>query len=208
MIKKSISKGQGKLVDTGFLDSLGQDKDAIKLNKAASVIVQLADTAMEDIAKGMQNKKAVASGNSIRDMYQELTTDRRFLETAVYIYDYLKYIDEGVNGVKVNRGSRFSFKNYIVSKSFVNSIRKWAIRKNLSSSAFKRKVGQESESRIATNEAAAFMIAKKIKSDGIMPRKFIQDAVTKLEQNLGSNKILQAFKIDVIASLPDGSEFK
>lgn len=208
MIKKSLKKEQSKLVDSGFLDSLGQDKDAIKMNKVAKVLIELAGGVMEDAANNLNTSNSVNSGRLISEMEQEITADQRFLETVVKMLDYGKFIDEGVNGTQNNRGSRFGFKNNFVGRKMMQSIRKWAIRENLSAGTFKRKLGKETKSGLASNEAAAYAIALAIKKNGINKTEFMTKAINTLQQKLNSDKVLKAFKIDVIASLPDGSEFK
>ena len=208
MIKKSLKKEQSKLIDTGFLDSLGQDKDAIKMNKVAKVLIELAGGVMDDAANNLNTSNSVNSGRLISEMEQEITADQRFLETVVKMLDYGKFIDEGVNGTRNNRGSRFGFKNNFVGRKMMQSIRKWAIRENLSAGTFKRKLGKETKSGVASNEAAAYAIALAIKKNGINKTEFMTKAINALQQKLNSDKVLKAFKIDVIASLPDGSEFK
>lgn len=208
MIKRTIGKEQSKLIDSGFLDTLGQDKDGVKLNSLGKMLLELAGGVMTDAADNLNKKNAVSSGKLASDMGQEITADGKFLETVVKILDYGKYLDEGVNGTKHNRGSRFSFKNQFVSKAFIESIRKWVIRENLSARTIKRKIGKETKSGMASNQAAAYDIAQAIKRNGIEPRKFMTDAITKLQTKLTDDNVLAAFKIDVIAALPDGSEFR
>lgn len=206
MIKKSLKKEQSKLVDSGFLDSLGQDKDAIKMNKVAKVLIELAGGVMEDAANNLNTSNSVNSGRLISEMEQEITADQRFLETVVKMLDYGKFIDEGVNGTQNNRGSRFGFKNNFVGRKMRLAIKKWAVRENLSAGTFKRKIGKETKS--GTPEDMAYAIALAIKKNGINKTEFMTKAINTLQQKLNSDKVLKAFKIDVIASLPDGSEFK
>lgn len=208
MIKRTIGKEQSKLIDSGFLDTLGQDKDGIKLNAMGKLLLELAGGVMTDAADNLNKKNAVSSGKLASDMEQEITADGKFLETVVKILDYGKYLDEGVNGTKNNRGSRFSFKNQFVGRKFVDQIQQWAQRENLSANNIKRKIGKETKSGIPDSRAVAMAIAKSIKRNGIEPRKFMTDAITKLQTKLTDDKVLAAFKIDVIAALPDGSEFR
>ncbi len=207
MIKKSISKGQQKLIDTGFLDSSGQGKDSVKLNKTTQTLVELAGEFITKSGENLDKAGSIASGKLANDMYQEITADKSFIETAVYIEAYGKFIDEGVNGVKRNLGSRFSFKNLGTPQGMINSLRKRAIRSNLRSSAVKRKIGLERQPQ-QTNEEAARQAAIMIKMFGIKPRRFATDARAHVLNLLNDAKIAQAFKADIIAVLPDGTEFK
>lgn len=207
MIKKSIAKGQEKLIDTGFLDGLGQDKDAVKLNKTTQTLIGLAGEFIEKAGENLDKAGSIASGKLANDMYQEITAEKSFIETAVYIEAYGKFVDEGVNGVKRNLGSRFSFKDLSTPKGMINSLRKRAIRSNLRSSAVKRKIGLERNPQ-QTSQDAARQAAVMIKMFGIKPRRFATDARAHVLNLLNDAKIAQAFKADIIAVLPDGTEFK
>jgi hypothetical protein len=78
---------------------------------------------------------------------------------------YWKFVEYGVNGVRVNRGSPFSFRSINPSEKDVADIRKWAVDKALGIPADEI-------------DAAAYNIAKSIKRRGIKGRPFLNPVLT------------------------------
>lgn len=200
MPSKSLSKRQSEAVDSGFLASLGINQPDIQLNETAKVMIELMGEVMLDAERNLNNINGVSSGKLITELEQEITIEPGLYQTILKMLDYGFYQDEGVNGTKQARGSRFQFKSKRPSKKFMESIRKWALRENLSARTFNRKLGKETKSGVGSNQAAAYAIATAILQKGIEPKKFMTKAVDKLEQKM-ANGISEAFRIDVVRAI-------
>lgn len=206
MPKLSFSKAQKAVLDSGFLDSLGGKIEGVKLSRSAQVLVDLTSDLIKDAERNLTSAQSVSSGDLISKMQQDVSVEGGGPKVDVLLLPYWKFVDDGVSGIKSSQSSRYSFKNAFVSKKFMQSIRKWAIRANLSSANVKTGFGKSTKERVGqrfqdTSTATAYAIATSIMNKGIKPTHFFSDAVTELKKKIESDKMIKALKIDVIESI-------
>ncbi|RYZ47922.1 MAG: hypothetical protein EOP49_19995 [Sphingobacteriales bacterium] len=131
----SIAKSQAKYLQTLHLDQIGENKssiEAFELPEVEEALLSMAAYLKSEAEKNLSDSNAISSGNLIK----KITFDKvRFMGGAyqleVSLPDYYKFINSGVNGLKVKHGSPYSFKNMNVSKAMLNNLRKWVIREGL-----------------------------------------------------------------------------
>ena len=97
--------------------------------------------------------------------FAELPLDQKVAQVAMEMASYWKFVEYGVNGVKVNRGAPFSFRYITPSQRHVAAIRKWAVDKALGIP--KEEIDQ-----------AAYNIARTTKIRGIKGRPFLNPVLT------------------------------
>ncbi len=206
MPKLSFSKAQKAVLDSGFLDSLGGKEKGVKLSRSAQVLVDLTSDVIKNAEKNLTAAQSVSSGKLVSEMQQDVSVERGSPKVDVLLLPYWKFVNDGVNGTMSQGGSKYSFRNAFVGKSFMESIRKWAIRANLSSTNVKTGFAKSKKERVGqkftdTSTSTAYAIAKSIKKKGIKPTYFFTDAVAELRKQIESDKMIKALKIDVIESI-------
>ena len=125
---------------------------------------------MQDVIKltveGIERVDAKATLNLRQSVgFAELPVEQKVAQVAMEMASYWKFVEYGVNGVRVNRGAPFSFRSIYPSASHVAAIRKWAIDKALGIYA-------------EEIDAAAYNIAKSIKRRGIKGRPFLNPVLS------------------------------
>jgi 4-hydroxy-3-methylbut-2-en-1-yl diphosphate synthase IspG/GcpE len=125
---------------------------------------------MQDVIKltveGIERVDAKATLNLRQSVgFAELPIEQKVAQVAMEMASYWKFVEYGVNGVRVNRGSPFSFRSINPSEKDVADIRKWAVDKALGIPADEI-------------DAAAYNIAKSIKRRGIKGRPFLNPVLT------------------------------
>jgi len=115
-----------------------------------------------------------------------LPVDQKVAQVAMEMASYWKFVEYGVNGVRVNRGSPFSFRSINPSPSHVAAIRKWAIDKALGIPADEIDV-------------AAYNIAKSIKRRGIKGRPFLNPMLSdaKMDELVSSIAVVVGKEISI-----------
>ncbi len=152
----------------------------------------LEDIGYKVVSKAKQNlvtKRKVATGN-LKDSIQAVITGRNSdAQLSFLMADYGKYVDQGVNGLKVNNKSKFSYKQLKGNGSFLKSLKEWCKIKGI-------------------EEGIAYYIRKNIFNEGLYPTYFFTDAYEEETKDL-EKKIDQWFQdeidnqLDYIASLDD-----
>tara|TARA_R110000868_G_scaffold199212_8_gene445831 strand:+ start:1993 stop:2640 length:648 start_codon:yes stop_codon:yes gene_type:complete len=190
------------------------DYTAVEFSDTESTLTQLAATYIELINEEIENKD-VASSGFMQDNIKptDLEVNGGTLSVGITAPLYASYVDEGVNGWAVNRGSRFNYKrgagkrkkggSSFAESPMVKSLKEYINREGESARNIKVSVTDREEKgrsmRDATTKAAMSM-AFMIKRQGIKPRHFWRDATNKFlpiaEKELGT-----AVKIDIINNL-------
>lgn len=182
------------------------DYSPVEFTDTGNTVIQLAATYIELINEEIENKDVASSGymqDNITPTDLEVNGDT--LIVGINAPLYASYVDEGVNGWAVNRGSRFQYRTKGVDPkgAMVKSLKEYINREGLSARNVKVAVTQRESKgktmRDATTKAAMSM-AFMIKRQGIKPRHFWRDATNKFlpiaEKELGT-----AVKIDIINNL-------
>lgn len=190
------------------------DYTAVEFTDTGNTVIQLAATYIELINEEIE-KKDVASSGYMQDNITptDLEVNGDTLTVGINAPLYASYVDEGVNGWAVNRGSRFNYKrgngkrkkggSSFAESPMVKSLKEYINREGLSSRNVKVAVTQREAKGKTMQDAttkAAVQMAYMIKRQGIKPRHFWRDATNKFlpiaEKELG-----MAVKIDIINNL-------
>lgn len=178
----------------------------VEFTDTGNTIIQLAATYIELINEEIE-KKDVASSGYMQDNITptDLEANGDILSVGINAPLYASYVDEGVNGWAVDRGSRFNYttKGVDPEGAMVKNLKGYIQREGLSARNVKVSVtGREAKGktmRDATTKAAMQM-GYMIKRQGIKPRHFWRDATNRFipiaEKELGI-----AVKIDIINNL-------
>ena len=182
------------------------DYSPVEFTDTGNTVIQLAATYIELINEEIE-KKDVASSGFMQDNITptDLEVNGDTLTVGINAPLYASYVDEGVNGWAVNRGSRFQYRTKGVDPNgaMVKSLKSYIQREGLSARNVKVSVTQREAKGKTMKDAttkAAMQMGYMIKRQGIKPRHFWHDATNKFipiaEKELGT-----AVKIDIINNL-------
>lgn len=202
---QSISKSQAKLLASGFLDSLGKNKDFsdLVLNDSLTTLFQLAgelilETTNNLSAAGNVSSGALSESFKVRNPYYEGQEIHLDVE-ALYYYEFL---NKGVKGTRSGEG-KFSFKSDLPSRQMVTEIAAWMERAGMASFNIKKSISnQEVKNKRISQYDSAYAVARSIKMKGIRKTGYFDRAV-KTIQDTAITELGKAFKIDLINSLPN-----
>lgn len=205
-----MKKVQHEALSEGFFDLLAEDKagfDEINLTDTdtAKTIVQLAANYANLIAtKINENTNDVASSGALADSVRptELEFDGVTYTIKVQAKDYVSFVDAGVNGWAVNRGSVYSFKTKGVDHNgeMVKSVKAYLEREGASARNVKVGISKRENKGMSADDRNAITAAYMIKRQGIEPKRFLSDATSEMEVIIKS-EFGAAFKIDLINNL-------
>jgi hypothetical protein len=181
----NINKSQKSYLNTIHLDQIGTDKGSVaafELSEIDEVLLSLAALFKVSAENNLEASHSHSSGA----LTESIQFDKVKLMGGVYtleieVLEYFKFVNSGVNGLKVDHGSPYSFRNMGVSKSMLKSIRKWVIREGLKvrvKEALSHPIGAENKGKpfsgVKGDEATqtAFVVSKGIKRNGLKPTFF------------------------------------
>ena len=206
MAKQSFSKAQNAALSDGFFDLLGQDSQSfeeVKLDNVANSVIALGAKYANLIIEKLNQKDAASSG-ALADSVQptELEFDGVKYVVKVQAKDYISFVDAGVNGWAVNRGSVYSFKTKGVDPNgkMVKSLKEYLKREGASARNIKVGISKRENKGISADDRNAITAAYMIKRQGIEPKRFLIDATKEMEVIIES-EFGKAFKIDLINNL-------
>ena len=190
------------------------DYTPVKLTDTENTLLQLAGTYIELINEEIE-RKDVASSGFMQDNITptDLEVSDNTLSVGINAPLYASYVDEGVNGWAVDRGSRFNFKkgsgkrkkgtSSFAMSPMVKSLKSYIEREGLSSRNVKVAVtSREAKGKTMRDAStkAAVQMAYMIKRQGIKPRHFWGDA-TKTFIPIAEKELGTSVKIDIINNL-------
>jgi hypothetical protein len=204
-----MTKAQHEAVDSGFIDLNtldAGDYEAIDLSDIKNTLVAIAGAYVGLIHENATSKDVNSSGDMIENIKPtEVETTENGYAIGITAPDYATYQDEGVNGWKVNRGSRFQFKTKGTREGspMYNSLKAWVNREG--ESARNVKVGVTRRERrgmkMQSIETKAILAAAAgIKRFGIEPTRFWSDATAEINAYI-ETELGIATKIDIINNL-------
>lgn len=124
-------------------------------------ITQSINAYIQSMVQDIKDDVPVSSG-ALRDSIEakvELSDDG--FEVGINMLDYGLYQDKGVNGLKKNWGSPYSFSGMIPS----SSLDKWIVKTGLA---------PRSSGKFTSRKGLSFVIARSIIINGIKPKNFIE----------------------------------
>jgi hypothetical protein len=204
-----MTRAQHEAVDSGFIDLNkldAGDYQAIDLSDIKNTLVAIAGAYVGLIHENATGKDVNLSGDMIENIKPtEVTTTETAYSIGITAPDYATYQDEGVNGWKVNRGSRFQFKTKGTREGtpMYNSLKEWVNREG--QSARNVKVGVTRRERrgmkMKSVETKAILAAAAgIKRNGIEPTRFWSDATNEINAYI-ETELGIATKVDIINNL-------
>lgn len=202
----SISKSQAELIATNFLDSLGSGKEGLVPKETATQLILLAGDLIDKAQENLINSNSNASGKLSSSIEaDEPIVDGPTVRIDIAMNYYGEFIDKGVRGTKSGSG-QYVFKSDYPPKKMVDSI------KNYISTSGKKVYNTNSKKTISKNEQKnsaisqlanmAYATSRSILQHGIKKTGFMTKAIQEVSDE-SADKFQQAFKIDVINSLPD-----
>ena len=204
-----MKQAQHEAVDSGFIDLNNLDSgdyEAVNLSDIENTLVNIADAYVGLLHESATNKDVVSSGSMIDDIQAtQITKTDTGYSIGITAPDYATYQDEGVNGTKVDRGSRFKFKTNGTREGspMYNSLKAWINREG--QSARNVKVGVTPRERrgmkMKSLETKAILSAAAgIKRNGIIRTNFWSDATDEINAYI-EQELSIATKIDIINNL-------
>jgi hypothetical protein len=200
---------QHEAVDSGFIDLNtldASDYQAIDLSDIKNTLVNIAGAYVGLIHENATNKDVVSSGNMIEDIQAtDITTTDTGYSIGITAPDYATYQDEGVNGWKVDRGSRFNFHNKGTREGtpMYNSLKQWVQREGLSARNVKQGVTRRERRGMQMQNAekkTILAVAAGIKRSGLKATHFWSDATKEINAYI-ETELGIATKIDIINNL-------
>jgi hypothetical protein len=204
-----MTRAQHEAVDTGFIDLNtldASDYQPIDLSDIQNTLVNIAAAYVGLIHENATNKDVVSSGNMIEDIQAtDITTTDTGYAIGITAPDYATYQDEGVNGWKVNRGSRFQFKTKGTREGtpMYNSLKQWVQREGLSARNVKQGVTRRERRGMKMQDAETktiLAVAAGIKRSGLRATNFWSDATKEINAYI-ETELGIATKIDIINNL-------
>jgi hypothetical protein len=204
-----MTKAQHEAVDSGFIDMNTLDAGdyaPIDLSDIKNTLVAIAAAYVGLLHENATTKDVNSSGDMIENIKPtEVETTENGYSIGITAPDYATYQDEGVNGWKVNRGSRFQFntKGTREGTLMYNSLKQWVNREGLSARNVKQGVtrrerrGMKMQS-IETKTILA--VAAGIKRSGLKATHFWSDATNEINAYI-ETELGIATKVDIINNL-------
>ena len=204
-----MKQAQHEAVDSGFIDLNNLDSgdyEAVNLSDIENTLVNIAAAYVGLLHYNANSKDVKSSGDMIENIKPTKveTTDTGY-SIGITAPDYASYQDEGVNGWKINRNSRFSFKTKGVNPdgAMVASVKQWIQREGLSARNVKKAVTNREargQKMLDATTKAAVTASYFIKKKGIKPTHFWRDATNEINAYI-EQELSIATKIDIINNL-------
>ena len=204
-----MTRAQHEAVDSGFIDLNtldAGDYQAINLSDIENTLINIAAAYVGLLHEKATQKDVVSSGNMIEDIQAtDITKTENGYSIGITAPDYATYQDEGVNGWKVDRGSRFNFHNKGTREGtpMFNSLKQWVQREGLSARNVKQGVTRRERRGMKMQSVETKTIlaaAAGIKRFGIAPTRFWSDATNEINAYI-ETELGIATKIDIINNL-------
>jgi hypothetical protein len=204
-----MRSAQHEAVDSGFIDLNtldSSDYQPIDLSDIENTLINVAASYVGLLHEKATQKDVVSSGNMIDDIKAtDITTTENGYAIGITAPDYATYQDEGVNGWKVNRGSRFNFKTKGVNPdgAMVASVKQWVQREGLSARNVKQGVTRRERRGMKMQDATtkvAVTASYFIKKKGLKATHFWSDATNEINAYI-ETELGIATKVDIINNL-------
>ena len=202
---KSISQAGAEAAASGFLETVGHNKNDFKPAKLLSQVLLIAGSIVKEAQVNLNKSNSNASGVLSDSLdISDPTQEGSVFKCEIKMQYYGQFVNKGVKGVKSGiSNAGYSFKNLYVSKDFITSLersRSKAGAKITSTNTSKTISQNEKKNAKVSEVSSAWGAAVNIKKFGIKPTGFMDKAVdaigAKVDKQLGI-----ALKIDIENSL-------
>lgn len=209
MARRTISSAQGRAINDGFLDLIGDDRglyEPVTLDAIATSLAYVGAVYAEKLKKEMVVKDVDSSGqgsDSIKS--RDVKIMGQVYSVEIEANDYLKFVNDGVDGWANPRGGKYQFKTKGVDPNgeMVRSIKAWLIREKKISRVRLRPVSNRESKRARITDAntkAAISAAYMIKRQGIKPTKFWEAATAQMDKII-QDEFSAALQVDIIENI-------
>ena len=202
----SMAQAQSALLNTGFLDTLGQNRDdvGVSLSATDAAVIRAAARFVQDARDNLIKADRVSSGQLEKSIVPRVKQWENGVNIIqIMVADYYKFVDRGVKGLKGgNSLSGYQFRTANPSKKMVAAIEAWIRHEKLTFRNTKKAVSPREHKRQSVaqlSNSAAYMVARSIKRKGLKPSRFWTDAIEELEKDIATG-VASALRIDVIES--------
>jgi hypothetical protein len=204
----TIAQAQAKLggratAGLGMSKGVFVPKEDIPL--ALQLVAEYIEAFERQVADELNRLDKVDTGSLASSIRYETTETRNGIIIEVFVNDYYKFIDSGVQGIgrnNKNTTSPYRFRTLNPSQSHVSAIRKWIARNGIKARATDVKkygaVGREN--RQPQDKSLAYIIARSIKSKGLIRTGFWTDSIEQTFKDFDV-KMSQALGIDIRVNL-------
>lgn len=165
--------------ELGFLDDIGGGRETAVLTGVKKVVADYAYLLQSLMIGYMNAAGARAEGTLQESLRIQLTFEGLAFGFELYMEDYWKFVEEGVQGVGAdnqNTTSPFKFKTINPSKKHVRAIERWMQFKGIA--VDQPNTGEGLASGEITRQQAAYNIARSIKRKGTKPVHFLSRSVS------------------------------
>lgn len=194
------------LSDVELASESRADFEPVNFKDTKNTFVKLAAVYIELINEEIE-KKDVASSGRMQDNITptQLQIDGDVLKIGINALEYTSYVDEGVNGWALDRGSRFKYRTKGVNPDgdMVKSLKEYISREGLSARNVKVSVTsreRKGQSMPDPTTRAAVNMAYMIKRFGIKPRHFWRDATEQFIP-IFEDELSAALRVDIINNI-------
>jgi hypothetical protein len=131
--------------------------------------------------------------NSTKSLYDSIKGEYKVMPNSFsmdfFMNDYGFFQDKGVNGLEVNRGSRYSFRKGFPSREMLSNLDKWIVRKGIAP--------RNAKGEFVNRLGLKFAIAKGIFNKGIKPSLFFTKPFEQAFKKLPS-ELIEKFGLDAV----------
>lgn len=194
------------LSDVDLASESRADFEPVNFKDTKNTFVKLAGVYIELINEEIE-KKDVASSGRMQDSITptSLEIDGDVLKIGINAVEYASYVDDGVNGWALDRGSKRKFVTRGVNPDgdMVKSLKEYISREGLSARNVKTAVTSRERKGKAMPDPttrAAINMAYMVKRFGIKPRHFWRDATSKFIP-IFEDELAAALRVDIINNI-------
>ena len=172
---------------------------------ALQLVAEYVEAFERRVADELNRLDKVDTGSLASSIKFETTETKNGIIISVFVNDYYKFIDSGVKGIgrnNKNTTSPYKFRTLNPSQSHVSAIRKWIARNGIKARAtdVKKYGAGGRENRQPQDKSLAYIIARSIKSKGLVRTGFWTDSIQETFKDFDI-KMSQALGIDIRVNL-------
>jgi hypothetical protein len=150
-----------------------------------TILKEYEQTITDSLIKSLENNNKIAGGMLAQSIDAKTKIFGQSISLQVYMNDYWKFIDRGVNGTVNKVGSEYSFKK----KNLKAGVMEKFIR-NRGIKQYKSKSGNvifdvnKAKDKSKGYKTLAFLLGRGVSKFGIKPTNFVEDGISGIERQL------------------------
>lgn len=200
----SEAQRQRQLIESGWLDQVGQDRVPLELNSVDAIFQKWMGDLLLALQRnvnepGPDGREITASGNLSASMRVEYTISNTSYEAVFYMADYADFRDKGVQGIgpgNQNTTSPYRFKSAYPSQNMQQALLLWIRQKNVLADIRAPKGLQG----VTDPRKLAFGLGRAIKRHGIKASNFKQASIDEVMDGLRAD-LAKALAKDIVFNI-------